>query len=125
MISKTVNHLHHVVFDSDGNASTDTATRPHAITYPPEAVSPRPRKGPVATGAGANIRFIELRKDKYTLPFNRFLTDTSPRLRNRQPTESGVVPSDALLVEGSVGGDDFILLESDDGSGSPAYIKQE
>ena len=40
MSSKTINHTHQVVFDSDGNASTDTATRPHAITYPAEGLGP-------------------------------------------------------------------------------------
>ena len=57
------------------------------------------------------------------LPANRFTTDLTVRMETREQTISGVIPGDALMVESS-DGNDFILLESDSGSGS-SYIQLE
>ncbi len=70
------------------------------------------------------IKPIELRKGKSPLPSFRFTDDETVRTRNREPTVSGVVSGDGVLLEGHTGGNDFILLESDTGSGAN-YIELE
>ena len=57
------------------------------------------------------------------LPFGRFTTDASVRMENREQTVSGAIPDDGLMVESS-DGNDFILLESDTGSGTD-YLQLE
>ncbi len=69
------------------------------------------------------IRPIELRKGKSALPIFRFTDDESVRMRDREPTVSGVVAGDGLMMQSS-DGNDFILLESDTGSGAN-YIELE
>lgn len=69
------------------------------------------------------VKPIELRKGESPLPIFRFTTDETVRTRNREPTVSGVVAGDGLMVQSS-DGNDFILLESDTGSGSN-YIELE
>lgn len=69
------------------------------------------------------IKPIELRKGKSPLPSFRFTGDETVRTRNREPTVSGVVAGDGIMVESS-DGNDFILLESDTGSGAN-YIELE
>jgi len=112
--AKTEGHVHWVEYDSDGNATTGTAGRPHAVAYPPEGVKPMPLKGTTTLSPSGylNTRFIELFKDKTALPIYRFTTDATVRLRDRESTPSGVAPADAIFTElGS--GDDFILMETD------------
>ena len=58
------------------------------------------------------VRPIELRKNAYTLPAYRFVVDKTPRMRDREPTVPGTPATDALLLEDSVGGNDYILLET-------------
>ena len=113
--SKTSNHVHEVEFDTDGNPTTGTVGRPHPIAYPPEGIKPMPAKGTTAlTQSGyLNTRFIELYKDKTVLPVYRFTTDILPRLRDRESTPSGVVTGEGIFLENAVGGDDFILMETD------------
>ena len=69
------------------------------------------------------VKPIELRKGKSPLPRYRFTTDETVRTRNREPTVSGVIAGDGIMVESSAG-NDFILLESDTGSGAN-YLQLE
>ena len=69
------------------------------------------------------IKPIELRKGKSPLPSFRFTDAETVRARNREPTVSGVVAGDGIMVESS-DGNDFILLESDTGSGAN-YLQLE
>ena len=69
------------------------------------------------------VKPIELRKGKDPLPRFRFTTDETVRTRNREPTVSGAIADNALMLESS-DGNDFILLESDTGSGTN-YIQLE
>jgi len=57
------------------------------------------------------VRPVELRKNAYTLPSYRFVSDETPRMRDREPTVPGTPATDALLLEASVGGNDYLLLE--------------
>ena len=57
------------------------------------------------------------------LPVGRFTTDATVRMDNREQTASGVVPGDGLMVQSS-DGNDFILLESDIGTGT-GYLELE
>ena len=66
---------------------------------------------------------VELRKGASPLPSFKFTTDETVRTRNREPTVSGVVAGDGIMGESS-DGNDFILLESDTGSGAN-YIELE
>ena len=68
------------------------------------------------------IKPVELRKGKSPLPSFRFTDDASVRTRNREPTVSGVIAGDGIMLESS-DGNDFILLESDVGSGN--YLQLE
>ena len=69
------------------------------------------------------VKPIELRKGKSPLPSYRFTTDETVRMRDREPTVSGVIAGDGIMVESS-DGNDFILLESDTGSGAN-YLQLE
>ena len=69
------------------------------------------------------VKPIELRKGKRPLPSFRFTTDETVRTRNREPTVSGTIPDDGIMLESS-DGNDFILLESDTGSGTD-YLQLE
>ena len=69
------------------------------------------------------VKPIELRKGKSPLPSYRFTTDETVRTRNREPTVSGVIAGDGIMLESS-DGNDFILLESDTGSGAN-YLQLE
>ena len=69
------------------------------------------------------VKPVELRKGKSPLPIFRFTTDETVRTRNREPTVSGTIPDDGIMLERS-DGNDFILLESDTGSGTD-YLQLE
>ena len=69
------------------------------------------------------LKPIELRKGSDPLPAFRFTTDATVRMRDREPTVSGAIPDDGIMVESS-DGNDFILLESDTGSGAD-YLQLE
>ena len=69
------------------------------------------------------VRPIELRKDASLLPIYRFTTDITVRTRDREPTVSGMVATDALLLEDAVDGNDYLLLE--DSITDADYIKLE
>lgn len=69
------------------------------------------------------VKPVELRKGKSPLPIFRFTTDETVRTRNREPTVSGTIPDDGIMLESS-DGNDFILLESDTGSGTD-YLQLE
>jgi len=69
------------------------------------------------------LKPIELRKGTDPLPAFRFTTDATIRMRDREATVSGVIAGDGLMVESS-DGNDFILLESDPGSGAN-YLELE
>ena len=69
------------------------------------------------------VRPVVLLKDIAPLPIGRFTTDETVRMRDREPTVSGVVAGDGIMVQSS-DGNDFILLESDTGSGAN-YIELE
>ena len=69
------------------------------------------------------LRPIELRKGLSPLPVFRFTTDATIRMRDRESTVSGVIAGDGVMVESS-DGNDFILLESDTGSGAN-YLELE
>ena len=56
------------------------------------------------------------------LPVGRFTTDATVRMETREQTVTGVIPDDGIMVESS-DGNDFILLESDVGSGN--YLQLE
>ena len=67
------------------------------------------------------VRPVEL--GSIPLPAYRFTADASVRMRDREPTVSGIAAGDGMMVESS-DGNDFILLESDPDSGAN-YIELE